>query len=71
MTYDAFALLFAGLATQSEVSSESIIKGLQKVETFHGVTGPASYRGTGDPERRAVISRLENGLAMLHEVIEP
>ena len=71
MTYDAFGLLSRALANQNELSPESIYRGLQSVDVLEGVTGTIRYRGNGDPERRAVISCVEQGRAELHEVIDP
>lgn len=71
MTYDAFALLQSALAEQPDPSSESIYRGLRSVEELEGVTGTIRYPGGGDPERRAVISRLEEGHATLYEVVDP
>lgn len=69
MTYDAFALLRQALAGQADVSPESIRDGLANVEAFEGVTGSIHYGTGGDPERPAVICRIEDGRAVVHRVI--
>lgn len=71
MTYDALSLVELALASQRDASSESILRGLQSLKSMEGVTGSIRYNGGRDPQRPAVIGRIENGRNRLYELVEP
>jgi len=71
MTYDAFGILVDAIERQNEISSESIRRGLSQSHVFNGVTGAIRYDGSGDPSRASVIVRIEEGEAVLHEIVDP
>ncbi|MEJ2747506.1 MAG: ABC transporter substrate-binding protein [Anaerolineae bacterium] len=71
LTYDAFQLLFQVVQNQGQVDPESIQTGLSEIQEFRGVTGLMLYRGTGDPEKSAVILQIKDGAARYYETVNP
>lgn len=71
LTYDAFQLLFQAVQNQSQVDPESIQLGLSEIQEFRGVTGLMLYRGTGDPEKSAVILQIKDGVVRYYKTVNP
>ncbi len=71
LTYDAFGLLFHALRSAG-ADPDGIRQALAGIEAYPGVTGTITYRGAGgDPVKRLLIGRVENGEAVIFKVIEP
>ncbi|TDI46591.1 MAG: ethanolamine utilization protein EutJ [Acidobacteria bacterium] len=71
MTYDALGLIFRAIQTEGAIGAEAIRAGLLKTQDYAGATGAISYKGTGDPERSAVIVQTRGGRATLHRLVAP
>ncbi len=71
LTYDAFGLLFAALGRTADPSPAALRDALARVETLDGAGGLYRYRGGGDPEKSAVILRIENGRFQFHKELPP
>ncbi len=70
MTFDAFGLLAKALREQEEVSNETIRAGLADIGIFEGVTGRIRFNNGGNPDRAAVIVRIDEGRAVLHSLVD-
>ncbi|MES9994788.1 ABC transporter substrate-binding protein [Desulfovibrio aminophilus] len=71
LTYDAFGLIFTALGRVRALTPTDLRDALAQVETLEGAGGLYRYRGGGDPEKSAVILRIENGRFQLHRELPP
>ena len=71
LTYDAVALLCQALQTAGKIDREAVREALAGVKEFKGVTGQMQFKGTGDPEKSAVILRIEGGQFKYFETAKP
>ena len=60
-TYDAVMLLADAVRRAGTAEKGKVRDALAATRNFMGVTGAIAYAGTGDPEKPAIINRLENG----------
>ncbi|BAS28546.1 ABC transporter substrate-binding protein [Limnochorda pilosa] len=61
LTYDAFGMLFHAIQQAGSWEREAIRQALAQISQFTGVTGTMSFHGTGDPEKSAVVIRIQDG----------
>ena len=70
-TYDAFGLLFRAMRNQGASDPESIRVGLTKMGRYLGVTGAIEFAEGQDPVKSVVISRIQDGQAILYMRVDP
>lgn len=72
-TYDALALIFDAVRRCGRLDPMAIRDSLASTTAFVGVTGRITYRNGGDPEKSAVVLRVERGAlrGVLLRVIQP
>lgn len=61
LTYDAFGMLFQAIQAAGSTDREAIREALAQITEFTGVTGTMSFRGSGDPEKTAVVLQIQEG----------
>ena len=61
LTYDALGLMMKAIQHQGRFDPRSIRDGLYALGPYEGVTGTIDYIDNGDPQREAVVLRLEGG----------
>lgn len=71
LTWDAFGLLFAALDRAQSPSPEGIRQALAGIREFQGAAGLYRYGRGGDPEKEAVILRIEGQGRRLDGQLEP
>lgn len=71
LSYDALQLVIAALRAQGEVSAEAVVRGLQQLNDFNGVTGMIRYTEGGDPQKDVFIMRVVQGERVFVTSIRP
>jgi len=71
MTYDTVALLLGVIENAGSKDPDAIRKGLAGTGEYLGATGTIRFRGTPDPMRSVVISKLHDGRSSLYRVVDP
>lgn len=71
LTYDAFGLLAQAVKTSTKLEREEVRDALARIGTYEGATGKMTFRGTGDPEKSAVIFKVEGGKPVFVTSVEP
>ncbi len=69
-TFDAVGLVLAAARQGGQADSASIRRGLLATPRYPGVTGALAYKGSGDPEKEAVVVRIDGGRAGVFAVVE-
>lgn len=69
LSYDAVQMILGAIATQGELSPETILQRLQKTSPFLGVTGNIVV--SPELQRSVVINRVKHGEAEFHQQIFP
>ncbi len=71
LVYDAVGLLFHAIALAGD-DPDGIRNTLADVDGYRGVTGEITYRDAGgDPMKRLLIGRVQQGEAVIFKVVEP
>lgn len=71
LIYDAFGLLFHALGSAGGDPAQ-IRRALGEIDGYRGLTGRITFRGTGgDPTKRLVFARIQEGESVIFGVIEP
>ena len=71
LTYDAVGLLLHAIESAG-TDPEEIRRALSEIEGYPGVTGPITFRNmAGDPPKRLIIARAQQGKARRYKEIEP
>lgn len=71
LTYDAVALLCQAIKAAGKVDRQAVRDALASIKEFKGVTGQMQFKGTGDPEKSAVILQIQGGQFKYFETAKP
>ncbi len=72
LTFDSVMLLKTVLKTATAPDREAIREAFSKVTVYEGVTGKMTFKpGTGDPEKSAVMVKIDSGKRSYVTSIEP
>jgi branched-chain amino acid transport system substrate-binding protein len=71
LSYDALGLLLAVVAARQSVAPDEILAGLRGLDTYEGVTGTMTFRGSHDPRKGLVVVRMADGKPRFESRIEP
>lgn len=61
LTYDAFGLAFQAIQAAGKIDRQAVRDALASITQYEGVTGTMRFKGTGDPEKSAVIIQIKGG----------
>ncbi|WP_017303505.1 ABC transporter substrate-binding protein [Spirulina subsalsa] len=71
LSYDTIGLIAAAMRQANDSTPQGIREGLSTMRDYPGVTGLISYQDSGDPQKGAVILRLEAGNAVFDRQVMP
>jgi len=71
LTYDAIGLLCQAIKAAGKVDRQAVRDALASIKEFKGVTGQMQFKGTGDPEKSAVILQIQGGQFKYFETAKP
>jgi branched-chain amino acid transport system substrate-binding protein len=72
LTYDATMLLRQVLSTATAPDREAIRDAFSRLTTYEGITGKMVFKpGSGDPEKTAIMVKIEGGKRIFVTSIEP
>ena len=71
LAFDSLGLVFHVLRSAGN-DPEALAQALADVEAYDGITGTVRFRGRGgDPSKRVLVARVEQGVSSLYRVLEP
>ncbi|RME38373.1 MAG: ABC transporter substrate-binding protein [Thermoflexia bacterium] len=71
LTYDAFGLAFQAIQTAGKIDREAVNQALHNISRYEGVTGVMRFKGTGDPEKSAVVLQIKGGKFVYYTTAQP
>lgn len=71
LSFDAFGLLLQAARASRSVEPGDIADSLRAVDTFDGVTGAMTFRGSPDPRKPVVVVRVRGGKPRFEARIDP
>jgi branched-chain amino acid transport system substrate-binding protein len=71
LSYDALGLLFSVVRAQQSVESRDIVEGLHRLDSYTGVTGTMTFRGSADPRKGIDVVRMGEQKPRFVARIEP